>query len=401
MSARDVAAMAALALWRHRRRSGLSLLGMAIGIAAVLVLTALGQGARRYVEDQFEELGSRLVAVLPGHTETSGNLPGAYGGVPNDLTLDDARAVQRALPGAERVAPLVLGSDDVAHGDLRRQVLVVGTVADFRPLRNLKLATGQFLPEMPWDRGDSVVVLGSKVARELFPGQSALGEVVRVAGWRMRVIGVTEPRGVQLGIDLDETAFIPVASGLQMFNRSSLFRILLGLRASADLALASETVRSVLRTRHGEDDVTVITEDAVLASLSSILGTLTLVLAGIAAISLAVAGIGIMNVMLVSVSERKREVGLLKAIGAAPGQILSLFVTEAALLSAAGGLLGLLLGWAAVAALVASYPAFPAAPPAWAVAGAGLVSLVTGVVFGVLPARRAMKLEAVAALSGR
>ncbi|HZL99653.1 MAG TPA: ABC transporter permease, partial [Planctomycetota bacterium] len=370
MSARDLLSMAGVALWRHRRRSGLSLLGMSIGIAAVLVLTALGEGARLYIEGQFETLGSRLVGVIPGRTETSGNLPGAYGGVPNDLTLDDALALRRALPGAEHVAPLVVGTDDVSHGQRSRQVLVVGTVPAFRAIRNLRLAAGQFLPESGWDRGDSVVVLGSKAARELFPGRSPLGEVVRVAGWRMRVIGVIEPRGVQLGIDLDETAFVPVASGLQMFNRSSLFRILVGMRPTADLSLAAETVRAVLAARHGEDDVTVMTEDAVLESLSSILGTLTLVLAGIAAISLAVAGIGIMNVMLVSVSERTREVGLLKAIGAAPRQILSLFLAEAAVLSAAGGLLGLALGWGAVAGLVAWYPAFPARPPAWAVAGA-------------------------------
>ena len=401
MSARDLLGLAAVALWRHRRRSGLSLLGMAIGIAAVLVLTALGEGARRYIEGQFESLGSRLVGVIPGHTETSGHLPGAYSGVPNDLTLDDARAVQRALPAAEDVTPLVLGSDEVSRGERRREVLVVGTSASFRRMRDLELDAGSFLPELPWERGDAVVVLGHTVAKELFPGESPLGGIVRVAGWRMRVVGVTRPRGVQLGIDLDETVYIPVASALQMFNRSSLFRILIGMRDGADLALVGETVRSVLVERHGEEDVTVITEDAVLASLSSILGTLTLVLAGIAAISLAVAGIGIMNVMLVSVSERKREVGLLKAIGAAPRQILSLFVAEAAALSAAGGVLGLLLGWAAVAALVAWYPDFPARPPAWAVLGAVVVSLAVGVLFGVLPARRAMRLEAVAALAGR
>jgi putative ABC transport system permease protein len=239
------------------------------------------------------------------------------------------------------------------------------------------------------------------VARELFGVDDAVGQVVRVGDWRMRVIGVLEPRGQQLGMDMDDVVIVPVATAMKMLNRSGLFRLVIQVRTHADLERAKAAVVRRLSERHGEEDVTVITQDAVVSAFSSILGALTMALGGIAAISLAVAGVGIMNVMLVSVSERTREVGLLKAIGAGRGQILAAFLTEAILISSAGGLLGLALGWAAVAVLVAVYPALPASPPVWAVVAAFSLSVVVGAVFGVLPARRATRLDPVAALAGR
>jgi putative ABC transport system permease protein len=188
---------------------------------------------------------------------------------------------------------------------------------------------------------------------------------------------------------------------MKMLNRGSLFRILLQARGQEDLDRVRQKVTTLLAERHGEEDVTVITQDAVLTAFTSILGALTLALAGIAAISLAVAGVGIMNVMLVSVAERTREIGLLKALGAGRGQILAAFLAEAVLLSSAGGLLGLAVGWAAVRVLVAVFPALPASPPPWAVASAFSLSVAVGAVFGVLPARRATRLDPVVALAGR
>jgi putative ABC transport system permease protein len=228
-----------------------------------------------------------------------------------------------------------------------------------------------------------------------------VGQVVRVGDWRMRVLGVLAPRGQQLGLDMDDVVVVPVATAMKMLNRRSLFRLLLQVRTHADLDRAKERAVRVIAERHGEEDVTAITQDAVLGALTSILGALTLALAGIASVSLAVAGVGIMNVMLVSVSERTREIGLLKALGAARGQILAAFLAEAVLISSAGGLLGLLVGWLAVRALVAVYPALPATPPPWAVAAAFSLSVTVGAVFGVLPARRATRLDPVAALAGR
>lgn len=400
MSLRDLLAFAARALRGHRLRTALCLLGVAIGVAAVITLTALGEGARRYVVSEFASIGTNLVIVVPGKTETTGGMPG-MGGVPNDLTLEDARAVLRAVPEVEKAAPIVMGTETVAHGERRRQVALAGGTHEMLEVRRLTVASGRFLPPLEWDRGASVAVLGQTAARELFPSEDPVGRIVRIGDWRMRVVGVLAPRGQQLGVDMDDVAIVPVATAMRMLNRRSLFRLLLQARGHADLDRAKERVVRVIAERHGEEDVTVITQDAVLGALTSILGALTLALAGIASVSLVVAGVGIMNVMLVSVSERTREIGLLKALGADRRQILLAFLAEAVLISAAGGFVGLGVGWLAVQALVALYPALPASPPAWAVVSAFSLSVVVGAVFGVLPARRATRLDPVAALAGR
>ena len=396
----DILGFAGRALGGHRVRTGMSLLGVSIGVAAVIALTALGEGARLYVVGQFASIGTNLLIVLPGRTETTGGMPG-FGGVPNDLTIADAEAVVQAIPEIERGSPVAVGTETVAHGERRRQVALIGTTHEMLDLRRLSLAQGRFLPPLEWDRGSPVAVVGTTLASELFPGESPLGRIVRIGEWRMRVVGVLAPRGEQLGIDMDDVVMVPVATAMKMLNRRSLFRVLLQVRSPAELERAKTKVTRLLTERHGEEDVTCITQDAILTALNSILGALTMALGGIAAVSLAVAGVGIMNVMLVSVSERTREVGLLKALGAGRGQVLALFLTEAVLISTAGGLLGLAFGWGAVQALVAMFPALPATPPPWAVVAALVLSTAVGAVFGVLPARRATRLDPVAALAGR
>ena len=400
MSLRDLLGFAARALRGHRLRTGMSLLGVAIGVAAVVTLTALGEGARRYVVGQFASIGTNLVIVVPGRTETTGGMPG-MGGVPNDLTLEDARALLRGVPEIEKAAPMVIGTETVVFQERQRQMALIGATHEALEVRRLSVASGRFLPTLEWDRSSPVAVLGQTAARELFPGRDPVGEIVRVGDWRMRVIGVLAPRGLQMGVDMDDVAIVPVATAMKMLNRRSIFRLLLQVRTHADLDRAKERVVRLIAERHGEEDVTAITQDAVLGALTSILGALTLALAGIASVSLAVAGVGIMNVMLVSVSERTREIGLLKALGAGRRQILLAFLAEAMLLSSAGGVLGLLVGWLAVRLLVAIYPALPATPPPWAVVAAFSLSVAVGGVFGVLPARRATRLDPVAALSGR
>jgi putative ABC transport system permease protein len=217
----------------------------------------------------------------------------------------------------------------------------------------------------------------------------------------MRVIGVTVPRGTHLGQNLDEVAIVPAATGLRMFDRRSLFRIMIQLRPHSNIEAVKRKIEAVILDRHDEVDVTTMTPDSVIGSLSSILDTLTLTLAGIAAISLGVAGIGIMNVMLVAVSERRSEIGLLKAIGGTEHQVLLIFLMESLLISLAGGVLGLGAGFALIEVLTLTYPAVPAAVPLWAVGAVVVVSLCSGVLFGVLPARRAMHLEPIVALSAK
>jgi putative ABC transport system permease protein len=400
LTAGDLVGFAFTALSRHRRRSVLSVLGMTVGVASVVVLTALGEGARRYVIDEFSSLGSSLLIVIPGKNETTGALPGVTG-VPNDLTLDDARALQRGVREALLVAPIVMGTETVSHAERRRQVMVLGATYEFMEARELRVGAGRFLPQEEMDRGAPVAVIGAKVADELFPNENPLGQVVRIGDSRMRTIGVLERKGHQIGLNIDDIVVVPVASAMRLFDRSSLFRIMIKLGAHADLEVAKRRVVEIIAERHDEEDVTCITQESVVESLSKILNTLTLAVAGIGAISLTVAGLGVMNLMLVSVSERTQEVGLLKAVGAARRQVLAIFLTEAVLLAVAGAAIGLALGFVLVRIFVTLYPSFPASPPLWAIAAVLAVALVFGALFGVLPARRATDLDPVAALAGR
>ncbi len=401
MSFADLLRFAAQALMQNRRRSVLSLLGVVIGVVAVTTLTAIGEGALHFVTDQFASLGTSIVIVTPGKNETTGGMPHGIGGIPNDLTLRDAIILERRIQSVHTAVPISISTDTISHLELDRQVMIVGATSDFARLQQLEIAMGSFLPEGELDRGSAVVVLGYTVARELFPGANPLGAKVRIGGWRMRVIGVLRERGTQLGMHVDESVFIPTASGMRMANKSSVSRIMLELLPRSEPEVAIAEVKTILIERHDEEDFTCISQDAVMSSLSSILGILTMVVAGIASISLAVAGIGIMNVMLVSVSERTDEVGLLKAVGATRRQILAIFLLEATMLSLAGGILGLGLGTLLVLLGNALYPAVEAVTPLWAIAAVMALSLGTGVLFGVLPAWRASRLNPVAALQGR
>ena len=398
MSVLDLLGFATGALRGHALRTGLSMLGVGVGVAAVILLTGLGEGARRYVTDQFMSLGTNVLIVVPGRTETTGSIPG-IGGTPRDLTIADAETLPRQARGIRTLAPVSMGNETVSGAGLSKQVAVIGTTAEMQAIRNIVMRLGQFLPEAEWRRGTSVAVLGQALADDLFPGEDPVGEVVRIGDFRMRVIGVMAPKGVALGLDLDNLAMVPVATGMRMFNRTSLFRIMIQHDPRADVEALSESVTEVLRERHdGEQDFTLITQDSVVSAFGAIFQALTAALVGIAAISLSVAGIGIMNVMLVAISERTSEIGLMKAVGAHNRQILAAFLTESVLLSAAGGLLGLAFALAAVEGLRAVYPVVDASPPTWAVGAALGVALAVGVLFGILPARRATRLDPIAAL---
>lgn len=401
MRGADILRFSVQALKGYPVRSLLMLVAMAIGVAAVVLLTALGEGARRYVTGEFASLGSHLLIVLPGRSETTGGHPPILGETPRDLTLDDAFALLRS-GRIRRIAPVALGSAPASWRRREREVTVIGSTADFQRIRRLELAQGGFLPVIDPRKAAAVCVLGATVRAELFGPEAALGQSVRLGDRRFRVIGVLAPQGQSIGLDLDEVVIVPVASAQALFDSPSLFRILAEARSREDLSRAAAESREIIRDRHeGEEDVTVITQDAVIATLDRIFGALTLAVAGIAGVSLVVAGILIMNVMLVAISERTQEIGLLKALGAASGRIQLLFLVEAGLLSSTGALLGAGLGLVGVWVGRALYPALPLAPPAWALAGALAVGIGAGVLFGVLPARRAARLDPVQALSGR
>jgi putative ABC transport system permease protein len=381
-------------------RTALMLLAMGIGVAAVIVLTGLGEAARRYVTDEFTSLGTNLVIIIPGKSETTGGmLTAGFGGTTRDLTIDDAFALTKNSQ-VVRVAPIVVGAAGVQHAGLEREVPIFGTTTDMLTIRRWQISDGQFLPRTDWSRSSPVAVIGAKVRSELFGKGPAVGGFLRVGEQRFRVIGVLSPEGRSIGVDTEELVIVPVAAAMSLFDTQSMFRVLIEAHSRESLPAVKEFARRTIRARHrDEEDVTVITQDAVLDTFDQIFTALTLAVGGIAGISLAVAGVLIMNVMLVAVSQRTNEVGVLKAIGATPTQITTLFLAEAALLSLFGAVLGLGLGLGGGWLVMYFLPALNMAPPVWAVAAGVGMAMATGLVFGIAPARRAARLDPVLALA--
>ena len=399
---RDYILFALRTLWSSRTRTFLIVLAMALGVASVIALTALGEGARLYVNNQFSSLGTNLLIVIPGRSETTGMNPSAMiGSTPRDLTLADADALLRSAY-VQRVAPVMIGSVPIAYQGRERESVLIGTTSDMMQIRQYTLTQGQFLQEGDSSRAASVCVIGGKIRDELFGSEPSLGEWVKVGSWRFRVIGILAKQGQSIGMNTDELVMIPVASAQALLNSPTLFRIFVEAKSHELLAKAKKDIREILTARHqGEEDITVLSQDAVVATFNKILGALTLAIAGIAAVSLFVAGILIMNVMLVAITQRTAEIGLLKAIGAPGQQILRLFMVEAFLLALFGCVVGVIVGVLCTAILRASFPDFPAHAPNWAYFLAILIALGTALLFSYIPARRASRLDAVTALSKR
>jgi putative ABC transport system permease protein len=398
MTLNDTLSISLRAVTSYRVRSLLIILAMALGVAAVVMLTALGDGARRYVVNQFSSIGTNLIAVMPGRAETSGAFLGAtMGRTPRDLTLKDAQLIGR-LPQVRRYAPLNVGVAELSAAKRLRDVTVLGSTADLIPIRHMNLAQGSFLAHD--SEHSAQIVLGAKLAQEFFPTSNAIGQRIRLDENRFLVTGVLALQGETMGYNTDEIVIIPIDYAQSLFNTNSLFRILVEARSHSDIPSAKEAIHDTLKKSHdGEEDVTIITQDAVLDTFDRILHALTLAVAGIAAISLAVAGILIMNVMLVAISQRTPEIGLLKAIGASAADIRHLFFAEALWLSLAGTVIGFLLGQFGSLLLRLAYPQLPAWAPAWAIIAGIIVALITGILASLLPSSRAARLDPVKALS--
>jgi putative ABC transport system permease protein len=299
-----------------------------------------------------------------------------------------------------RVAPLVVGGGAVSWRSRERDTTVLGTNAAFRDIQGWELAAGVFLPATDLDVLSPVCVLGNVVARELFAGRNPIGEWVRIGETRCRAVGVLAPAGMTGLFDTDELVIVPVANAQQIFNTPSVFRIMVEAPTPESMASARRDIVAIVRDRHqGNEDFTIITQDAILSTFDSIFGVVTAALAGIAAVSLVVAGVLIMNVMLVAVAQRTPEIGLLKALGAKRRQILLIFLAEASCLALVGGLIGFGVGQAASFTLRTVYPIIDFQAPLWASLSGLAIAIVSGLVFGILPAQRAASLDPVEALA--
>jgi putative ABC transport system permease protein len=364
----------------------------------VILLTSIGEGTRMYVLREFTQFGTNLVAINPGKTETSG-MPGALGGTINPLTVADMEALAR-LPGIQKAVPVVMGTAPVEYGGKERNVFVYGTTAYAPEVWQFGVRVGRFLPETGSRHGAPNVVLGPKVKQELFGEANALGEHVRISGQRFLVIGIMEPKGQFLGIDIDDSAYIPVSLAMPLFNRDDLQEVdVLVANSSMIDSVAARMTRVLIDRHHGDEDFTVTTQTGMLDTLDRVIRMISLAVGGIGGISLLVGAIGILTMMWISVNERTGEIGLAKAIGASPRQILWLFLSEAALLSLTGGVLGLLLGMGLARLLTLAVPALPVHTPFLFVVLAVGVSLGVGLLSGLLPARRAAAMDPVVALA--
>lgn len=387
-------------LGRHRIRTGLLLLAVGIGVASVILLTSLGEGARRYVDREFSALGNNTLIIFPGKTETVGGMPPIYGTTHRDLTLEDAAAIGH-ISGIADYAPIIAGNSLVSYRNRAREVITIGSTPGFFAVRQLDTDRGDILPERAHTDAMAVCVLGAKLKRELFDNNRAIGEWVRIGDRRFRVIGVLSERGESLGLDLRDMVVIPVRSAEQLYDSPGLFRLMVSLKQLSNADYVQERIRETIKLRHeGEDDITIVSQDSMLEAFNGIFIALTLTIGAIASISLLVAGILIMNISLISVSQRRQEIGLLKAIGASRGQVRDLFLGESLLLVGLGCVCGIVFALLVLAVAGRLIPSFPLQAPWWSLVASVATAILSGLLFSWLPSRRAANLDPVLAMRG-
>jgi putative ABC transport system permease protein len=363
----------------------------------VILLTSIGEGTRRYLLAEFTQFGTNILAINPGKTETGG-IPGIFGGTTHKLTLDDAAAIGR-LPDVQEQVPMAVGQARVEAEGKGRSVFIYGVTSSFPAVMKFEVGQGTFLPAGDPRRGSLVAVLGPRVKRELFGDENALGKFVRVAGHRLRVIGVMAPKGRMLGFDIDDAVYVPVTTGMRMFNLDELQEIDVLFAHEGITESVAASVRRLLTDRHGgKEDFTITTQTEMLKVFNNVMSAITTAVGAIAGVSLVVGAIGVFTMMWISVGERVGEIGLLRALGGTESEVRSLFLLEAVALTVMGGVCGVAVGLGIAALLRIGVPGLPVYTPPSYVVAAVVVSALAGLIAGVLPARRAAALDPVEAL---
>jgi putative ABC transport system permease protein len=396
MFIRDVVKLSLSSLIDQRLRSFLTILGIAVGIASVVLLTSIGEGIEKFAIAEFTQFGTNLIGINPGRSTTLGTSGAIINNV-RPLSIADEEALRR-IPGVINTVSLIQGNGPVEFAKRRRRTTILGVGPSASEVWQIKVVSGRFLPADDSDAARSFVVLGSRVKRELFRDENPLGKIIRVAGERYRVMGVMESKGQMLGFDLDDAVYIPVVRAMSLFNQQSLMEIDILYQAGLQSKTIAEKAKKLLKSIHGAEDFTITTQEEMLKVLDSVLGVLTMAVGGLGAISLLVGGVGIVTIMTIAVNERTPEIGLLRAIGADRRQILLLFIGEAVVLAGIGGLFGLILG-AGIAWLLGEFvPALPTHTPWLYAVYAEVMAAGIGLLAGVLPARHAAGLNPVDAI---
>ncbi len=394
--------MAVKTLTANKLRSTLTMLGIIIGNASVITMVGVGQGAQRYASSQFESLGPNVLFVIPGSSESRNRTLDA----PRTLTLEDAKAIATQVPTVSGVAPQLQTQQAVVYSNRSTSALILGTTPDFSSVRTFDVANGRFISDLDVQRGTRSVALGPDLAKSLFGASDPLGQTIRIKNISFQVIGIMEAKGAFLGNNQDDVAYIPLSTmSDQITGNTSPYGtevtfISIAARDENSVGAAQFQITNLLRLRHKivtDDDFTVRTQKDALEVVGNVAGALTIMLAAIAGISLFVGGIGIMNIMLVSVRERTQEIGLRKAIGASQDDILVQFIIEAIILAALGGAVGTLIGVGGVTLVSMVSPLKASVSPAAVMVAVGVSSGI-GLFFGVVPARQAAKLDPIVAL---
>ena len=399
MGLKEIVRLALESLLAQKLRTALTILGMVIGVGAIVLLVSLGQGAKNYVTSEFEGLGTNLIIIQPGKSDKKTHMGPPVGAAQRKMTIADVTAIEKRALNVEAVSGLVLGTVSVRYEESLSNITVFGTNEQFPQILTVRVGRGEYFSREEDDYGRRVVVLGQNVVNDLFGDADPIGQTVKLNESEFRVIGVLSPMGNKLGLDFDELGFIPTQAALQLFNDDKLF----GIRAKASSRVgiddAVAEISEILKERRdGEEDFTVLTQVSMMESMNTILNMLTYVLAAIAAISMLVGGIGIMNIMWVTVVERTQEIGIRRAVGARRVDILKQLLAEAIALSVLGGAVGVGGAVFITLTLFLAFPSFDMRAPLWIVAPAFLVAFVVGVVFGVVPAWRASRIEILDAL---